>query len=217
VPRVTVLIALAFALLVATPAAAQPIDSPERLPLLRANVGTLPGMAGPVTSEGDMLEGFAYVVRVRGTYSAYARQLMLLQGAAASTWHFCGDRVGARGQDAEFIWGIPKPNGVFCPKLPIRHGNLLLDAGAGFEHLSPVDTLREPQRIRRRNRYEYLVIRENGDGPLSVGVADSSISDNIGSLRVRVRPLRRGDCVRGGWRDFGDAFLDRRDCLDFVP
>jgi hypothetical protein len=163
-----------------------------------------------------MLEGFAYVVRVRGTYSAFDRRLTLLLGPAASTWHYCGERVGARGQDAEFVWGLPKPNGVFCPALPIRHTNLLIDAGAGFEHLSPVDTLDEPTELRRNNRYEYLVFGENG-GPLRVGLADSSIGDNVGGLRVRVRPLRRSDCVNGGWQDFGDNFADRRDCLDHVP
>lgn len=112
----------------AAPAAAHPIDARERLPRLHADEGTLPGMAGPVESDGDMLEGYAYVVRVRGAYSAYHRRLMLLR---TTGWHFCGERVGARGQDAEFIWGIPKPNGVFCPSLPIRHHNLLIDAGPG--------------------------------------------------------------------------------------
>lgn len=215
-PRVATLIAVALTLVVAAPAAAQSIDFPEQLPRLYADEGT-PGMAGPVISEGDMLEGFAYVVRVRGTYSAYQRRLMLLQGPLAAGWHFCGDRDGARGQDAEFIWGIPKPNGIFCPALPIRHNNLLIDAGAGFEHLSPIDTLPEPAQIDRDNRYEYLAIRENGDGPLSVGLADSSLGDNLGGLAVRVRPLRFGDCLSGGWRDFGDAFATLEDCLYHVP
>lgn len=211
-----VVLLMALCAIVPATAAAQPIDGPEVLPPLFADEGG-PGMAGPVTSVGDMLEGKSYVVRVRGIYSAFDRRLVLLRGSVSLGWHFCGDRVGARTQDAEFVWGIPEPSGVFCPSLPFRHLNLVLDEGAGFAHHSPVATLPRPDGLAPSNRYEYLVTRANGNGPLSVGILDSSISDNVGSLRVRVRPLDEDDCADGGWLDFGDAFVSESGCLAHVP
>jgi hypothetical protein len=194
---------------------AQPLTSRERLPRLHADVGTVPGMAGAVTSKGHLEAGHGYVVRVRGSYSAYTRVLMRAQGTHAEGWHFCADRVGARGQDAEFTWVIPKPLGMFCPAFPIRHNLLLIDNGEGFEHLAPIDTLPEPTQLRRSNRYECLVIRKGSDGPLSVGIADSTITDNIGGFRVR--PLRLADCTVGGWMLFNDTFASEEECVAVAP
>jgi hypothetical protein len=142
---------------------------------------------------------------------------MLGIGAASIGWRLCGDRVGARGQDAEYIWGLPLIVPIFCPALPIAHGNLVIDDGGGFSHHAPATTLPTPASLSPANRYEYLVQRTNGDGPVSVGILDSTISDNRGALHPRVRALRNADCLLGGWTDFGTAFADEADCLAQVP
>jgi hypothetical protein len=214
--RAGILTALAAAVLAAPPALAQPITSFERLPRLFASAGSA-GMAGPVTSQGEMLEGRSYIVRARGAYGAYQGSLMRIQGPAARGWHFCGQRVGARGQDAEFIWGLPQVDPLSCPNLPIRHRNLLLDSGAGFTWLPPVDTLPEPAFLARSNRYEYLVTRVNGNGPLSAGIRDSYLGDNRGALRLRVRALRTADCTSGRWERFNGAFSDEAECVATAP
>ena len=210
------LIVSAFALLGAAPAVAQPIVN-EQLLRLEATESTVSGMAGPTTSSGTALDGKSYVVRVTGAYGAYDRRLMLERGPFATGWQLCGQRVGARGQDAEFIWGLPVPAGVFCPALPISHGNLVIDAGAGFTDYDPVQTLPEPTNLATSNRYEYLVTPTNGDALISVGLLDSNLTDNVGALRVRVRSLRARNCEAGGWAFFGDAFASEADCLSQVP
>jgi hypothetical protein len=216
VRRAAILIIAALSLIGAESAAALPIVN-EQLERLDATQGTVSGMAGPVTTAGTALDGKGYIVRVRGTYSAYDRRLMLGLGPVAVGWHLCGQRERARGQDAEFIWGLPLPASVFCPALPIRHGNLMIDDGSGFAHHDPAATLPEPTELERTNRYDYLVLRTNGDGPISVGLLDSNLTDNVGALRVRVRRLRTISCVSGGWTQFGDAFADEAACLARIP
>ena len=99
----------------------------------------------------------------------------------------------------------------------MQHGNLVIDDGTGFSHHDALQRLAEPTGLSPSNRYEYLVQRTNGDGPISVGILDSTISDNRNALHPRVRALRNADCLLGGWTDFGTAFADEAACLAQVP
>ena len=116
--RSATLIVFASVLFWAASASARPIGNNEQLPSLFADEG-VPGMAGPVSSTGIATDGKAYILRVRGAYGAYDRRLMLGIGPTSVGWRLCGDRVGARGSDAEFIWGLPLIVPIFCPALPI--------------------------------------------------------------------------------------------------
>jgi len=151
-------------------------------------------MAGPVTTPNVLKAGRTYRVTVKGTYSAYAAALMR---GTTSGWHLCGTPVSVprksrisdvEGQDAEFIFAEPKPNGTFCPALPFVHRNFVISANGPsgpFVHVDPVGG--DPRQVDADHSYVYE-ITGTGDRA-SFAVLDSNTRDNYGTLTIRVRPL----------------------------
>jgi hypothetical protein len=151
------------------------------------------GMAGPVATPHVLKAGRTYRVTVKGTYSAYAATLM---DGTTPRWHMCGTPVSAprkpkisdlEGQDAEFIFAKPKPNGTFCPPLPFVHPNFVISTNGPsgpFVHVDPVGGV--PTQVDPHHDYVYEI---TGTGNrASFAILDSNTTDNYGTLTIHVRP-----------------------------
>jgi hypothetical protein len=185
---------LAVALL--TLLAAGPADAQQQSVLLDSNDPANDGFAGPVETPQPLAAGRFHVVRVAGSFTAFA----------ASYWddprgRTCGQphpspvtpSPGAEprpaGQDAETVFGVPWDRG--CPAdLPYTYHGFSIDVGNDFFDPEPVTGSTSVPTA--DSAYEYLVT--GNDRPARFRIADTQTDDNSGILRIDVRPAYRRDC-----------------------
>ena len=133
-------------------------------------------------------------------------------GPLARGWHFCGAHVGARGQDAEFIWALPQPDLQHCASLaiattpPARCRQRLRLASAVDAARAVLPLTREPVRVPGYAHERRRAALGGNRGLLSAG--QSKAPSDCASRR-----LRPADCSSGEWTRFNGTFATEADCL----
>ena len=193
------LVLLSGASLILLFSAADSPDASHQKLVLNAFSPASTGMAGPVTTSKALKAGRQYLVVVRGTYSAYDATLM---NGSAPGWKVCGSPVspdpknGAdnpEGQDAEFIFAIPRPTHANCPPLPFVDPNFVISTtgpSGPFVHMDPIGG--PPTAVDPHHRYLYEI---TGSGTqASFALLDSNTTDNYGQLVIRVHACGNDGC-----------------------
>jgi len=209
-------LAASFALLACGSALADPPTS-ESLTLDTYSAANN-GAAGPVSSVGTLAANTLYVVKVQGTWSAWAPILWtgtlypaIVCGTPEAAPMFpspAGYQTGPVGVDAETIWaGIERYS---CTKVPpSEYTGFQMNLGNGFFHYEPYTGATNTPSA--DHSYTYVLMGQGA--PISFEQVDNPTSDNYGEYHITVT-LGTETCKKGGWQSYG-VFKNQGDCVSY--